>query len=228
VPVSPRHTSALIAALITSACFPTFHTARVDPGFRLDAGFTALADQRRNDARQGPDHIVYVAPVYGFGRRVELGVPVGWYFEEGLGARGEPYDYDRQFMVWPYVKLALNEPASRNHVALIGQSALIGPANIGLRYGRDLGGWEPHAGVSFIFSGGPAGDDPVVTRYQELRQSMIAASIGATWNVRGRPAVEVGVLRNHYAEGAVFGDFGQPTVPRTLYDFFVSFRLSSR
>lgn len=216
------------AAPLFAACFPTFHNARVDPGFRIDAGFTALGDQRRNDEPQRADHIVYVAPVYGFGRRVELGVPVGWYFEEGIGNGGGPYNYDRQFMIWPYVKFAMNEPTSRHHLAMIGQSALIGPANVGLRYGRDFGAWEPHVGVSWIFSSGPAGDDPVVTRYQELGQNMVAASIGATWNGAGRPAFEIGVLRNSYREGAVGGDFGQPTVPRTLYDMFVSFRLSSR
>jgi hypothetical protein len=211
--------------LFAGACFPTFHTARIDPGFRIDAGFTALGDQRRNNERQRPDHIVYAAPAYGFGRRVEVGIPVGWYFEEGFGASGQTYEYDRQFVVWPYVKLALNEPTSRNHFALIGQSAFIGPANIGFRYGRDFGSWEPHVGASLIFSGGPAGDDPVVTRYQELHQNLAAASIGATWNGPGRPTIEVGVLRNRYDEGAVTGDFGQPTVPHTLYDYFISVRV---
>ena len=211
--------------LLASACFPTFHNARVDPGFRMDAGFTALADQRRNNERQRPDHILYIGPAYGFGRRVEIGAPFGWYFEEGVGRAGQAYATDRHFMIWPYVKLAMNEPDSRNHFALIGQSAFIGPANIGVRYGRDLGSWEPHVGISWIFSSGPAGDDPVVTRYQELHQSLTAASIGATWNTRGRPSIEFGILRNHYDEGAVTGDFGQPTTPRTLYDYFVGIRV---
>jgi hypothetical protein len=38
------------------------------------------------------------------------------------------------------------------------------------------------------------------------------------------PALEAGVLINHYQEGAVPGDFGQPTTPRTLVDFFVTAR----
>lgn len=96
------------------------------------------------------------------------------------------------------------------------------PANVGLRYGRDFGAWEPHAGVSVIFSGGPAGDDPVVTRYQENGQMLLALAIGATWSSAG---IELGVLRNNYEEGAVYGDFGQPTRARTLYDVFVGARL---
>lgn len=35
----------------------------------------------------------------------------------------------------------------------------------------------------------------------------------------------VDLLINRYQEGAVWGDFGQPTVPRTLVDLFVGIRV---
>ena len=109
-----------------------------------------------------------------------------------------------------------------DHLAAVLQGAWFAPANIGLRYGHDFGTWEPHAGLSLIFSGGPAGDDPFVTRYQEKGQLLLAFAVGATWSALG---VEVGVLRNRYEEGAVYGDFGQPTTTRTLYDLFVGGRV---
>ena len=33
--------------LLLSACFPTLHNARVEPGLRVDAGLTLLTDQPR-------------------------------------------------------------------------------------------------------------------------------------------------------------------------------------
>jgi hypothetical protein len=218
---------ALATLLAAGGCFPTLQTARIDPGFRIDVGVTHLADQRRNAVSQGPDHIAYAAPVYGFGRRVEIGLPAGLYLEEGIGKSGDLDGDKTAFILWPYIKFGVFEPESRNRLALIFQGAWIGFANVGLRYGRDLGSWEPHLGVTYVFSGGPAGDDPAVTRYQEARQTMFAFSAGAAWNVRGRPVLEIGVLRNSYDEGAVFGDFGQETVRRTLYDLFVGFRASA-
>lgn len=165
--------------------------------------------------------MLYAGPVYGFGRRVEFGIPVGTYLEEATSADR----YQRNFVMWPYLKLALLEPDSPHHLAVIAQSALIAPANLGVRYGYDLGAWEPYAGVSAVFSGGPAGDDPFVTRYQEKDQSLIALVAGAMWNASGHPTIEVGLLRNRYQEGAVYGDFGQPTRPVTLYDLFVGGRV---
>lgn len=210
-------------AVVLTACFPTIQPARIDPGFRLDVGMTALADQSRNGVAQGADVLLYGGPAYGFGRRVEIGVPVGTYLEEVTATDR----YARNFVVWPYVKLALLGPESRQHLALIAQSALIAPANVGVRYGYDLGRWEPYGGVSVVFSGGPAGDDQFVTRYQEKSQSLIVALAGATWNAPGRPGIELGVLRNRYDEGAVFGDFGQATQMRTLYDVYAAVRITA-
>lgn len=212
--------------LLLSGCFPTFQTARVEPGFRLDAGLVVLADQQRNGEPQGTDGLLTVAPVYGFGERLELGLPVGVYWEEGIGRSGYGTGtQSRNFVILPYAKFALLEPRARDHLALIFQGAGILPGNLGLRYGRDLGSWEPQIGLTWIISGGPAGDDPVITRYQESNQSLVVASLGATWRGPGRPSVEVGVLRNSYREGAVFGDFGQETTPRTLYDLFMGIRV---
>jgi hypothetical protein len=216
---------ASVAWILTAGCFPTFQSARIEPGFRIDASMVVLGDQQRSGEAQGIDGMLTVAPVYGFGERLELGLPVGIYWEEGIGRRGYATGTQSQnLVVLPYAKLALHEPTARDHLALIVQASGFLPGNIGVRYGRDLGKWEPQVGLTWIISGGPAGDDPVITRYQELDQSLFAASIGATWRGHGRPSIEVGVLRNSYREGAVYGDFGQETVPRTLYDLFVGIR----
>lgn len=213
-------TAAMLAA--TTACFPTMQTARIENGLHFDMGFAAVGDQPRNGRPQGMDVIPWVAPVVGLGGWVELGIPIGYYAEGGDDIGAE----DVQFFVWPFLKMSMLEPGGRDHLALVLQGAYTLPANIGLWYGRELDGWEPHAGVSIIFSGGPAGDDPIVTRYQEAGQFIMAFGAGATW-LKGevRPSVEVGLMRNHYNEGAVFGDFGQPTSPRTLYDLYVAARL---
>jgi hypothetical protein len=189
-------------------------------------GVTYIGDQVRNGESQGPDIMVCVAPTLGLGDRVELGVPVGLYLEEGLESLGgnaleEFGTSPRAGVAWPYAKIALLPSGSLDHLALVLQGAWFTTANVGIRYGRDLDSWMPHAGVSVIFSGGPAGDDPFVTRYQEKGQLLLALAVGATWSHAG---VEFGLLRNRYEEGAVYGDFGQPTTPRTLYDVFVDVR----
>lgn len=217
-----------LATLLLAACFPTFQNARVEPGFRLDAALTVLTDQERNGDSQRSDGLLTVAPVYGFRDRIEIGLPIGVYWEEGVGRSGfETGTQSQNLVIQPYLKFALLGSGIRDHLALSFQAAGILPGNIGVRYGRDQGKWEPHVGLTWIMSGGPAGDDPVITRYQEKDQTLLAASIGATFLGRGRPAVEIGVLRNSYQEGAGFGDFGQETTPRTLYDFFVGFRVGT-
>jgi hypothetical protein len=204
-------------------------TARIDPGLHLDVGVTYLGDQLRNDEQQGADLMAYLTPSLGVGDRFEIGLPIGVYLEEGFESLASDAlerfgESPRTLVLWPYLKTALLSRDSPSHLAVIVQGAWLFPANIGVRYGRDLGSWEPYAGVSLVFSGGPAGDDPAVTRYQEAGQTIVTASVGATWETIGRPAVEIGVMRNHYREGAVYGDFGQPTTTRTLYDLYVAAR----
>ena len=99
--------------------------------------------------------------------------------------------------------------------------ALLIPANIGLRYAYDCGGWEPQAGVSRIFSE-QARDGSVVARYQRADQSLYAASIGAMWKEPRRPAIEVGLLRNSYASCK---DCPGYDVRKTVYDLYVGARL---
>jgi hypothetical protein len=216
---------ALLAA--TTACFPTFQTARIEPGLHLDAGVTYIHDQARDGRAQRSDVIAYVDPKYGFGN-VEFGLPVGLYLEEGISGSGPGFGTgDKALLISPWIKVGVLPPTSRDHLAVIGQAAWLAPGNVGLRYGRDLGDWEPHVGVSYIFSAGPAGDDPVVTRYQEGGQTLWAFVAGATWNGPGRPGLQVGVLRNRYRDGTVYGDFGQPAPLRTLYDLFVGVRVGT-
>lgn len=224
----PRRAVAAFLLAITGACFPTFQSARIEPGLRVDAGATMLADQVRNGVAQGDDYFLYAGPVYGFGRVVELGVPIGVYFEDGLTNDGPEIGAEsRQLIPMPYIKVGMLDPGGRDHLAFIMQAAYFIPANVGLRYGRDLGRWTPQVGISWIFSAGPAGDDPFVPRYQEAGQSMVAISMGGTFHTTGRPSFEVGVLRNRYREGAVFGDFGQETVTRTLWDAYAGLRIGA-
>jgi hypothetical protein len=218
-----------LASLLVAGCFPTLQSPSVEPGLHIDVGATLIADQRRNDQAQGHDYFVYVGPSWGFGERLEIGVPVGIYLEEGLTSlesdAEERFGTDpRTISAWPYLKLALNNAESRDRVALTAQAALFVPASLGITWGRELRGWSPLAGATVIFSGGPAGDDPLVTRYQEKGQYLIAAHAGAELHMPVRPTLAIGVLRNHYSEGALFGDFGQPTVERTLWDVYAALR----
>lgn len=218
---------ALLSCLGLTACLPTLHNARVEPGFRLDAGFTLLDDQPRGGRAQGADGLLTVAPIYGFGERVEIGLPIGVYWEEGLGASGTSTGSEvQQLVAMPYLKLALLPRGGRDHLALIGQAAAILPASVGLRYGRDLGRWEPHVGVSWIFSGGPEGDSPVVTRYQQREQRLIVGSVGASLFTAGRPVLEVGVLRNSYIDHFCDGT-SMFEVRCTFYDLFVGVRVGT-
>jgi hypothetical protein len=206
-----------------AACFPTFQSARVEPGFRVDAGVTYIADQTRDNSHQEADIMATITPAYGFGRRVEVGLPISVYWEHGL--RPADHSDSRGIVPAPYAKIALLNRDSVNHLSLTLQSAFILPGSVALRYSRDLGAWEPQIGLAKIFSGGPAGDDPVVTRYQQARQSLIAGSIGATFDGPRRPAIEIGILRNTFADCEGFCHEPQSTVRHSYHDVFIGMRL---
>jgi hypothetical protein len=216
---------AICGIAAAAGCFPTFQTARIDPGFRLEASAIVLGDQTRHRVSQGTDIIAMLSPSYAFGRHIEIGVPAGVYAEEGLNS-GELNGDKNSILIMPYLKLGLLSSASRHHLAVILQSALILPANVGIRYGRDLGSWEPHIGANFIFSGGEAGDDPTVTRYQERNQTMVAFSAGATINRWRNTAFEIGVLRNQYEDGSGDPRGGIQASMFTYYDLFAGMRFN--
>lgn len=215
------------AAASLAGCFPTPQSPRIDPGLNVSFAAVRLSDQTRDGESQGTDYMLTVAPQYGVGTRVEVGVPVGFYLEEGLGGRPGPGGGDREIVVMPYAKLALLPDSSRTHVAATFQAVGFMPSSVGLYVGRDLGSWEPHAGLAYIVSAGPAGDSPVVTRYQQKGQVLLAPTVGVTWLRDGRPMLGMGLLINRCEEGAVYGDFGQPTVQRTLVDLFVLVRVGT-
>lgn len=218
-----RMLKSLSMALLGSAgaCFPTHQAARIEPGFRVDAGAILLADQPRHGTPQGRDVIATITPAYGFGRQVELGIPIGIYDE------GDDYE-GNGVMILPYVKAALLPPESKNHLSISAQTALIFPTNFSVHFGRDLGRWEPQVSASYILSGGPAGDDPIVTRYQQAGQSLQAVSFGATWNLPTRPAIDVGILRNSYQQcgNTSYCAPGVEPTRITLYDVFVGLTLN--
>ena len=218
--------AATIAALACAACFPTFQTARIDPGFRLEASAIVLGDQPRHGTHQGTDIIGMLAPSYAFGHRVEVGVPFGVYAENGLFNSGPLNGDKNSLLIMPYLKLALLDSGSPNHLAVIGQSALALPANVGIRFGRNLGAWEPHFGMNWIFSGGEPGDDPTITRYQERNQLMLAWSLGATLNRARNTAIEIGVLRNRYDQSVGFNSSGSIYETQVWYDAYVGMRFN--
>lgn len=202
-------------------------TPEVAPGLHVDAGAMLLSDQPRDGQAQGPDLFGWVTPSLGFGNDVEVGIPFGWYLEDGL--RGDTAQdafgsSSRHLVILPYAKLALADTPAHKLAGVL----QLGPtfiSSVGLLYGRDFGSWMPYGAVKWVASGGPAGDDPFITRYQEKSQLLLVFSVGAESRRPGRPALEAGVLLNHYREGAVYGDFGQPTRPRTLLDAFVTARV---
>lgn len=209
------------------ACFPTMQTPEVTPGLHLDAGATVLSDQRRDGRSQGPDLFGWVAPSLGFGHVVEIGIPVGWYLEEGIRSVTDRQAFGNspsQLVILPYGKFAFVDTPSQKLAGVL----QLGPtfvSSLSLLYGRDFQSWMPYGTVKWIKSGGPAGDDPFITRFQQKGQLLLVLSAGAQSRREGLPAIEAGVLIDHYQEGAVYGDFGQPTTPRTLVDFFLTARM---
>jgi hypothetical protein len=223
------HVVSGLLALGLSGCFPTFHNARIDPGFRLDAGATTIRDQPREGQPQPADYLAYVSPAVGIGHRVEVGLPLVWHAENGL--RGQDGGFPAPGLMF-YTKFALLKATSLDHLAVFVQGGLPlipVPTMAGIRYGRDRGTWEPHAGLTFIASGDTGEFFDVLARYAQRRQSLITMSVGATWNVAGFPGVEMGVLRNAYDEDRFTSRTPVivETSRRTLYDLFFGFRVST-
>lgn len=222
-----RLAAILLAACLPAlgGCFSTLQSARIHEGFHWMGGAAVLSDQTRNDENQGADVLLFTGPAFGFGA-VEVGIPVALYHENGLhGNEPRPGDYGRTLLPFTYLKVGLWQ-GRRDAVAIAGQTVyLFIPASATVIYSRDYGRWSPYVSAKYVFSGGPAGDDPVIERYQEDDQYILAGTVGVEYTGAPNTAFEVGVMRNSYAEGRVFGDFGQPATRRTLYDLFAGFRL---
>jgi len=148
-----------------------------------------------------------ISPSFGFGRAIgfELGIPFGWYLEDGFNGRRAPrlfpayFDYEdgKHFLILPYFKLASGQE-KRDIIA-----GLIDPSSITVIYSHDFNHWTPYLSVKkMLLSGNPAVNDVPrkISRYQEDNQSMWAFAFGAEWNVRFRPGIEIGILRNRYQE----------------------------
>ena len=205
--------------IVLSGCFTTLQTAKVKKGLHLTVSTGMLTDQERNDWSQGSDVIGLIAPSYGVvakGVGFEFGIPIGGYLEEGFRSDSDA----REYSILPYLKIGLN-PQKGDKVAFVGQAALIIPASFTVIYSHDFNRWTPYVSVKKVFSGGPAGDDPVVTRYQEHDQSIWAAALGVEWPVQFNPGIEFGMFRNSYQEGFVDGYFGGTGRKRVLYDIFL-------
>ncbi len=219
----------LLGALALAGCFPTLQSARINPGLHLAAGSAVLTDQQREGKPQGADIVAFVSPSYGFaGPGIEIGLPVAVYLEEGLASlRSDALSRygtsPRSLLVAPYVKLGFNQ-THRDKFAVLGQTVWLLPSSLTVIYSRDYGRWTPYTSLKYVFSSGPAGDDPFITRYQEGGQSIWVAALGVEYQGGPRPALEFGLMRNSYLEGTVYA--GPATGRRTLYDVFVGFRVA--
>lgn len=206
----------VIAGLGTAGCFATLQTARVEPGFHISAGAAVMHDGVRDGFEQGSDVVVGFSPSFGIGGEkegvgLELGIPGVLYFEDGLGDRKEGAP-----LILPYLKLGLLQDR-RDKIALVAQTAYVLPISFTAIYSHDFARWTPYVSVKQLFSRGPAGDDPVITRYQRADQSMWAFAVGAEWrgSRSARPGVEIGLFTNSYA-----ADSGGPrsrVLERDLY-----------
>ena len=102
-----RSTFAALLPLLLGACFPTMHSARIDPGPRIAISVTRLNDQRRERRQQGTDYLTVLDVGYGIGKRLEVGAPFGAYWENGVGNSGEPLNEALYPVIMPYIKLGL-------------------------------------------------------------------------------------------------------------------------
>lgn len=206
-------------ALLVGACFPTFQSPRIEPGWHGDLGVVAIHDQDRETGEGGMEVLAYVSPAIGVSSSVEFGM--------ALGLLSTDVMHDEPGLVFmPYAKVGILPPDGRDHLAISFQtSALFFPANLGVHYGRDLGSWEPQLSLTRLFGAGPSGDGGSATRYTEQNQSLWALGIGATWRARHRPGVMIGLLSNRYDDCCVRladGTYGPERVHAV--DLFVSGR----
>lgn len=188
-----------------TACFPTYQSARAEPGLNFHVEGMVLSGHHVSHDVHGPDYMATVTGAYGFGRRFEIGVPLGVY----LTGFGSTYP-----VLMPYAKLALGDPEKdREHLALFAQAS----GALGAVFSSDRGSWEPNAMVSRLSSaGGQHGDFAFNSRYAQDNQSLWVAATGVTLRTPERPAIEVGFLRNRYTDG---------NAPHIINDVFVRLKI---
>lgn len=200
-----RGTLAMLTFLL-NGCLTTPQSARIDPGPRVDVIAVALSDQERSGQAQRSDYLLAFGVAYGL-NDVELGVPAGLYWTEGLGEQPT-------VVFMPYVKVGLLPDRSATHLALSMQLAGFLPANFGVHLSRDLGSWEPYVGTTAILAARSS------YRYVAREESTILHTIGVTWLDRPRrPSLQAGVWRNRSTIGER---------RRSRYDLFVGLSLSFR
>jgi hypothetical protein len=210
--------------MVISGCFATLQSAKVKKGLHLTLNASFLTDQPRNGKSKGSDVIGFITPSIGFGKTtgIEFGFPFGWYLEESFESLDEDavlrFNQEvNNFLVLPYLKVGFNQD-KKDKFALVGQTAYIFPASLTFIYSHDFKRLTPYVSLKKVFSGGPAGDDPMITRYQEENQSIWAIAFGVEWAVIFNPAIELGMFRNSYQERV-----GQK---RVLYDFFLGGKIT--
>src|SRR4051812_13560153 len=120
-----------IALAACGGCFPTFQSPRVEPGWQTSVAATAIGN--RSQDINSLAYLVALTPSYGFGHRFEVGIPLG--YTTSPPDRNNA-DGTHRFMFAPYGKLALNGADSKDHLALILQTAALLPNSLAIRYGH--------------------------------------------------------------------------------------------
>ena len=207
-------------SLIFCGCFTTLQTAKVKQGFHLTAATGILTDQKRSHSH-GSDIVYSITPSYGFGHRIEVGVPVLWYRWDDVYSPWRMGEKRTEGMVLPYLKFAYTH--QKNAVAIVGHAWLILPSSFTLIYSRSFDRWTPYFAVKSIFTADHPEELPdVIFRYQRNNQSIWVFSVGAEWHAKYNPVIELGLFRNSYQEY-------EPRGPkRVLYDLPVGMGITVR
>ncbi len=213
----------IMMGLVNSGCFTTFQTARVKQGFHFTASAAILSDQMRDGKTQGHDVIAILTPNLGHienNKGIEFGVSLGGILEEEFNSSnsGSPQNFGQNVkepLILPYLKVGFNQNG-RNKFAIVGQSAFILPSSLTFIYSYDYTRWTPYGSMKRMFPGGSAGDDPIVTRFQEKDQNIWVFGVGTEWQMPLNPGIEFGILRNSYNEDLQLTPFSTTTKRQVL------------
>ncbi|MEE2992940.1 MAG: hypothetical protein VX603_07185 [Gemmatimonadota bacterium] len=213
----------IMMGLANSGCFTTFQTARVKQGFHFTASSAILSDQMRDGKTRGHDVIATLTPSLGHienNKGIEFGVSLGGYLEEGFNSSnsGSPQNFGQNIkepLIVPYLKVGFNQNG-RNKFAIVGQSAFILPSSLVFIYSYDYTRWTPYVSMKRMFSDGTAGDDPIVTRFQQKDQNIWVFGVGTEWQMPLNPGIEFGILRNTYNEALQLTPFSTTTKRQVL------------
>ncbi len=209
--------------LVNSGRFTTFQTARVKQGFHFTPSSAILSDKMGDGKTQGHDVNAILTPGLGHiekYKRIEIVVSLGGYLEEEFNSSnsGGPQIFGQNVkepLIFPYLKVGFKQNG-RNKFAIVGQSAFMLPASLTFIYSYDFTRWTPYVSMKRVFSGGSAGDDPIVTRFQEKDPNIWVFGVGTECQMPLNPGIEFRILRNSYNEDLQLTPFSTTTKRQVL------------